>query len=171
MKLNLSNTIAARFFSSPVGAGLRGTARPLRIALATLATTMTIAVPAASDTLTRAALAAWLDRYERAWEERDADQAAALFAPDAVYRETPFDPPMAGVDAIRAYWASVTADQRNVDFRYEIAAVEGQTGVARWHATFMLASSGARVELDGVFELAFGSDGRCSELREWWHSR
>jgi uncharacterized protein (TIGR02246 family) len=133
--------------------------------------TAAICAPAVADTLTRSTFATWLAGYERAWEERDADQAVALFTPDAVYHEAPFDPPMAGADAIRSYWETVTAGQRNVDFRYEITAVDGQTGIARWHATFTVASTGARVELDGVFELAFGSDGRCRELREWWHSR
>src|SRR5215218_8189836 len=57
---------------------------------------------------------AWLDGYEVAWESRDADRAAALFSTDATYHEMPFDAPLAGRDKIRAYWAKVTADQRDI---------------------------------------------------------
>jgi hypothetical protein len=125
----------------------------------------------AAQQLTPSALESWLARYEQAWEQRDPAQAAALFTADAPYHETPFDPPKAGRAGIRDYWATVTADQRNVDFESEIVAVNGQTGVARWSARLTSAASGARVELNGVFVLRFDGNGLCSELREWWHVR
>jgi hypothetical protein len=83
----------------------------------------------------------------------------------------PFDAPKAGRTGIRDYWTTVTADQRNVDFKSQVVAVNGRTAVARWSATLHSASSGVRVELDGVFVLAFEDGGLCSELREWWHVR
>ena len=120
--------------------------------------------------LSTASLESWLARYEQAWEQRDPAQAAALFTENAPYHELPFDAPKAGRAGIRDYWATVTADQRNVDFKSQVVAVNGQTGVARWSASLTSAASGARVELDGVFILRF--DGNlCSELREWWHVR
>ena len=121
--------------------------------------------------LTLASLESWLARYEQAWEQRDPAQAAALFAADAPYHEMPFDAPKAGRAGIRDYWATVTADQRNVDFKSQVVAVNGQTGVARWSASLTSAASGARVELNGVFILKFDGSGLCSELREWWHVR
>jgi ketosteroid isomerase-like protein len=121
--------------------------------------------------LTPAALEAWLGRYEEAWELRDSARAAALFTENAPYHETPFDAPKAGRNGIREYWTTVTADQRGVDFKSEVVAVNGRTGVARWSASLTSASSGARIELDGVFVLTFDENGLCSELREWWHVR
>ena len=120
--------------------------------------------------LTPVALEAWLAGYKRAWEERDANLAVALFAENARYYETPFDAPKAGRSGIRDYWTTVTADQRNVGFKFEIVAVNDRTGLARWSASLTSAASGARVELDGMFLLTF-ADGLCSELREWWHVR
>jgi SnoaL-like protein len=125
--------------------------------------------PAVAQSLTAAGLEKWLAGYERAWESRDPARAAELFTPNARYHEMPFDAPKAGQTGIREYWTSVTADQRDVDFKSEIVGVNGQTGVAHWSATFKAASTGARVELDGIFVLKFDADGRCSELREWWH--
>jgi ketosteroid isomerase-like protein len=124
-----------------------------------------------AQTPTNASVEAWLERYEQAWESRDADRAVALFTPDARYHEMPFDAPKSGSAGIREYWTRVTADQRDIDFTSSVVAVNGATGVARWSATLRSASSGARVELDGVFVLTFDSSGRCSELREWWHVR
>jgi hypothetical protein len=129
---------------------------------------MEVIVPAQ---LTPAALEAWLARYKEAWEQRDPARAAALFTENAPYHEMPFDAPKAGRRGIRDYWATVTADQRDVDFKSSIIAVNGQTGVARWSAKLKSASSGVNVELDGVFVLTFDDSGLCSELREWWHVR
>ena len=121
--------------------------------------------------LTRASLEAWLERYGGAWEQRDPAQAAALFTENAPYHEMPFDAPKAGRSGIRDYWATVTADQRNVHFESQVLAVDGQTGVAHWSASLTSASGGVRVELDGAFVLTFDDSGLCSELREWWHVR
>jgi ketosteroid isomerase-like protein len=121
--------------------------------------------------LTPAAVEAWLTRYEDAWEKRDSALAAALFTENAAYHEMPFDAPKAGRAGIRDYWATVTADQREVDFKSQVVAVNGRTAVARWSASLKSASSGVRVELDGVFILTFEASGLCSELREWWHVR
>ena len=121
--------------------------------------------------LTPAALESWLGRYKEAWEQRDPARAAALFTENAPYHEMPFDAPKAGRRDIRDYWATVTADQRDVAVTSSVVAINGQTGVARWSAKLKSASSGVKVELDGVFVLTFDDGGLCSELREWWHVR
>jgi ketosteroid isomerase-like protein len=130
-----------------------------------------LASHASAEPLTTAALEKWLAGYEHAWESRDSARAAELFTPNASYHEMPFEAPKAGQAGIREYWSSVTADQRDIDFKSQVVAVNGQTGVAHWSATFTAASTGARVELDGMFVLTFDLNGRCSELREWWHLR
>jgi uncharacterized protein (TIGR02246 family) len=127
------------------------------------------AFPATAQQLDRAALERWLAGYEQAWETRSADRAAALFTPDGRYHEMPFDAPKQGRASIREYWSAVTADQRNIDFTYDVVAIDGERGVAHWHAKFEAASTGAMLELDGVFVLTIGTDGLCRELREWWH--
>lgn len=126
---------------------------------------------AAAGTGSTAGLEAWLARYGAAWEARDAEAAAALFTAKATYHEMPFDAPMVGLDGIRDYWRRVTADQRDIHFRARPIVVSGNTAVAEWGATFRVESSGATIDLDGVFILEFDSAGRCTSLREWWHVR
>ena len=123
------------------------------------------------QSLTPAAVEAWLTRYQKAWEQRDPELAAALFTESAPYHEMPFDPPKAGRAGIRDYWATVTADQRDIHFKSKVIAVNGQTAVARWSVSLTSAPSGARIELDGVFVLEFENANLCRELREWWHVR
>jgi len=117
--------------------------------------------PSVAQDLSKAALERWLSGYEQAWESRDAPRAAELFTADARYQEMPFDAPKMGRDGIRDYWASVTADQRDIDFRSQVIAVDAMTGVARWSRRSLRRC--ARVELDGVFILTFDAAGRCTE--------
>ncbi len=112
----------------------------------------------------------WLERYRRAWEERDPDLAVALFTDGATYAETPFDEPLRGRAAIREYWSAVPREQRDVRLARELVAVEGDLVVALWQAAYTRIADGGRNRLDGVFLLRFADGGLCRELREWWHS-
>lgn len=108
----------------------------------------------------------WLQRYRRAWIERDADAAAALFTPDAIYREQAFEPPFQGREAIRDYWSRVTASQSDVELRYGTPVVTGQRVAVEWWAN--LDADGAPLTLAGEFLLLFAESGECRELREYW---
>lgn len=108
----------------------------------------------------------WLERYRRAWIERDADAAAALFTQDAIYREQPFEEPFAGQDAIRRYWSNVTRGQSAIELRYGAPVAEGRRVAVEWWANLL--NDGAPLTLAGEFLLLFDEDGRCRELREYW---
>jgi len=113
----------------------------------------------------------WLAAYGTAWESKNADAAAELFAENASYHETPYADPFRGREGISEYWARVTADQTDIDFQAEVVGVVDDIGIARWSAIFTSISSGARVELNGVFLLEFDQSKLCAVLREWWHAR
>ena len=119
--------------------------------------------------LSMAELSAWLDAYGDAWESRDADKAANLFAEDSTYQVTPYEDAHTGQDGVRQYWAGVTAGQRNVVFEYQALSVTGSTGIAHWSASFAVGPDDVHLELDGIFVLKFDANGKCTELREWWH--
>jgi len=124
--------------------------------------------PVAAQDLALDDVERWLSGYQEAWETRDPAAAARLFTADARYFETPWSLPFDGRSAIADYWASVTADQRDVEFEFEIVAVNAATAVARWSAGFELASTGTAIALDGVFILEFETAETVGELREWW---
>ncbi len=134
-------------------------------------TTPAIAEDDQSSQLTMAALTNWLDAYGDAWESRDPDKAAKLFSEDSSYRVTPYEEPHVGQDGVREYWAGVTANQRNIQFEYQPLSVNGDTGIAHWSVAFDVEPTGTRIELDGIFVLAFDQNGNCRQLQEWWHLR
>jgi hypothetical protein len=108
----------------------------------------------------------WLERYRRAWIERDADAACLLFTEDGTYREQPFQAPFVGRAAIRDYWAKVTASQTKVELRYGRPIVDGPRLAVEWWAN--LETTGGPITLAGEFLLLFAGNGECRELREYW---
>ena len=113
---------------------------------------------------------AWLDAYGRAWQQGDAKAVMTLFAPGASYYETPFDPPVVGLDAIHDYWkAGAGRTQAAVLLNYDVLSVAGDVGIAHWRATFVRLPARSSVRLDGALAAQFDSAGRCAEFREWWH--
>jgi hypothetical protein len=116
-----------------------------------------------------AAFNSWLQAYGKAWESRNAEAAAALFAEDGTYQVTPFLEPMRGRKAIFEYWLGVARTEENVQFACEILAASRELNIARWSASLVIVPQGLQTRLDGIFLISLDAEGRCKSLREWWH--
>lgn len=133
----------------------------------------------------------FMQGYQRAWESSDENLLASLFAPDGVYRNTPFAE-QRGHEAIKAYWQR-TKLQTDIRLRYEVLERHAGGGIAHWRTTYQVtsedlfriwaASTGTtllarregdplpRLVLDGIAVVRFDDAGLCSEFRIWWHSQ
>ncbi len=87
--------------------------------------------------LDHAAGADLLERYGRAWESFDGDAWTDLFTDDVEYHEDPFESPMAGHNAVRAYLLEAAGQQEQVEFTVERHWVAGSTVLAAWHASYV----------------------------------
>jgi hypothetical protein len=95
----------------------------------------------------------------------------ALFTPNGAFWETPFGPPEVGSEAMHQGWDELWPYQRDRHMRAEVLAVEGDTALARWWATYTRLPDKIHRELDGILLLRFADDSRCRELIEWRHAR
>jgi hypothetical protein len=111
-------------------------------------------------------LADWIEGY-RAWETADTNLVLTLFTEDASYRSNPFEEPHVGHDRFRAYWDGVTGQQSEARVAMGRPFVDGNSVAVDWWTT--LVSEGEEVTLPGCLLLRFGSDGRCSDLGEYWN--
>lgn len=108
----------------------------------------------------------WLDAYRKAWIERDADAAAALFTEDATYAEQPYQEAFVGRKGVRDYWARVTATQSDIEMKYGTPITAGNRTAVEWWTT--LKNGGVPITLAGTFILTFDQSGLCGTLREYW---
>ncbi|WP_425043773.1 YybH family protein [Primorskyibacter sp. S87] len=128
--------------------------------------------------------------YKRVWESQDSKGFAALFRPDGVYHNTPFQA-QTGPESLAAYWDRIKL-QDDIFLQYEILAETASGGVAHWNVTYQVASEELfriwarstgtglpdrkpgdplpRMELDGMLSAQFDRDGLAQDVRIWWHS-
>ena len=109
----------------------------------------------------------WIKAYGRAWEDRDDDAVGELFFPGAIYRSHPFREPLRGRDAIRTYWRQATGSLTGISLTFGRPITDGAHTSVEWWA--ILRSDQETATLSGALILRFGPDGRCEELREYWH--
>jgi ketosteroid isomerase-like protein len=121
-------------------------------------------------TIDYAAAGDLLGRYGRAWETFDGDAWVDLFTDDAEYREDPFEPPLVGHNAVRAYLLKAAELQEDVSFTVERHWVVDPTVLVVWHAGYIQRSDRAQVRLAGFMTLEM-RDGKIARLREWYHRR
>jgi ketosteroid isomerase-like protein len=106
----------------------------------------------------------WADRYRAAWEAGDAEAAAALYAPDCVFRSAPFretEPPL-------SYTTREFPEARAEDVHFGEPVEEGDRATVEWWATLVL-PDGEEQALAGCSVLRFDEQGLVSEARDYWH--
>jgi ketosteroid isomerase-like protein len=108
-----------------------------------------------------------LEAYGRAWETFDGDAWVAIFTDDAEYHEDPFEAPIVGHNALRAYLLEASGTQRDVEFTVERHWVSGDTVLAAWHVSFVRRASGRLVRMAGFMTAEVAADGRITRFREW----
>lgn len=113
----------------------------------------------------------WLASYEAAWRAPGTESLAGLFTADATYLQSPYEHPVAGLEAIRRMWE----DEREgpgeeFTVTTHILAVDGPTAVVRADVCYGRPS---RQEYRDLWVIRLGDDGRCSWFEEWpyWPGR
>ena len=112
--------------------------------------------------MTRAGLSRWVEAYEAAW--RTGDGVDRLFAPEATYRSAPYLEPYAGIAAIQEFWRRETDAGERFTMRWEIVAVEGDTGVVRLEVEYI---APRQRDYRDVWIVTLDAEGRCTAFEEW----
>ena len=119
----------------------------------------------------RAMVGRWLAGYEAAWRAPGTDGLAGLFAGDATYLLSPYEPPVTGLDAIRRMWEEHREGPGEVfTLATEILAVDGPAAVVRAEVRY---GDPLRQEYRDLWVIRLGEDGRCTWFEEWpfWPGR
>jgi hypothetical protein len=119
----------------------------------------------------RAAVRRWLTGYEAAWRAPGTGALAGLFTADASYLQSPYAPPLAGLDAIGWMWE---AERHGADEAFSLAtdilAVDGPVAVVRAEVRYGEPSC---QEYRDLWVIRLDDDGRCTSFEEWpfWPER
>jgi ketosteroid isomerase-like protein len=114
-----------------------------------------------------AAFGALMARFGEGWEQGSPDIMAEVFTPAAVFVPGPFDPPIQGLEGIRAYWRDVPLEQADVSFRFGEIFVAGPWFAAEFKCGFRRRRTGEPVVIKGAL-FCETADGKVSEMRMYW---
>jgi ketosteroid isomerase-like protein len=111
---------------------------------------------------------AWVAAYERAWRHDDVDSLGSLFTEDATYSTSPYEEPMAGLDAIRDFWLDDDDDVFTVVTA--LVAFDDPHAVVRLEVRY---GDPIHQEYRDLWVLHFAPDGRVDAFEEWpfWPAR
>ena len=110
----------------------------------------------------RATVQRWVAGYERAWRDDDTDALAALFTDDVRYRPSPYEPDVAGLEALRSFWPE--DDGVRFTLATEVLAVDGAAAVVRAVVRYLEPTP---QEYTDLWLLRFADDGRVEDFEEW----
>jgi taurine dehydrogenase small subunit len=96
-----------------------------------------------------AAIAALIERYDRAWNEQDIETVAALHTDDVVFENHTAGERAEGAAAVRDHIAQIFANWPSLRFQGRSLRIGDDFAVSEWTAT-ATASDGRRLEWDGV---------------------
>jgi len=107
----------------------------------------------------------WLAAYEAAWRTAETESLAGIFTDDASYLQSPYEEPVAGLDAIRRMWDEERAGPDEAfTMATEIVAVDGSTAVVRAEVHY---GDPIHQEYRDLWIIRLADDGRCSRFEEW----
>jgi hypothetical protein len=119
----------------------------------------------------RATVSRWLAGYEAAWRSPGTASLAGLFTAHASYLQSPYEPPVIGLDAIARMWDAEREGPDEVfTLATEILAVDGPVAVVRAEVRY---GKPLRQEYRDLWVIRLDDDGRCFWFEEWpyWPGR
>ena len=109
-----------------------------------------------------------IDTFGRGWEKGDAEELLSVFAPDAVFRETPFAKEDKGLAELRAYWKGLPQHQAEAAFKTGEIYEAGPWFATEFRLTFRRRRTGEWVDAKGAL-FCETKDGKIIEMRMYWH--
>ncbi len=125
-----------------------------------------MASPETSDT--RALGRTLIDTFGEGWSRGRVDLLLSVYAPEAVFIETPFSEPLHGTEAIGRYWRDVPYHQSEISFSSGEIYAAGPWFATEFKCVFRRRRTGEWVEARGAIFCETVGD-RISEMRMYWH--
>ncbi len=117
---------------------------------------------------TRALGRSLIDAFGKGWSRASIDQLMSVFAPDAVYLETPFSEPQQGEAAVRRFWLEVPLHQSEIAFTSGEIYAAGPWFSTEFKCSYRRKRTGEWVDARGAI-FCETAGGKITEMRMYWH--
>jgi ketosteroid isomerase-like protein len=113
---------------------------------------------------------ALIDEFGRGWSKARVETLMSVFAPDAVFQETPFAEALRGHEAVRGYWADVPLHQSEITFTSGEIFTVGPWFATEFKCTFRRRRTGEWVDARGAIFCETNGE-KITEMRMYWDRR
>jgi ketosteroid isomerase-like protein len=109
-----------------------------------------------------------IDTFGKGWARSDVDVVMSVYAPEAVFVETPFSEALRGTEAIRRYWLEVPYNQSEITVTSGEIYAAGPWFSTEFKTVFRRRRTGEWVDARGA--IFCETDGSLiTEMRMYWH--
>ncbi len=109
-----------------------------------------------------------IDTFGKGWARPNVDQLMSVFAPGAVFIETPFSEPVRGAEGIRRWWQDVPYSQSEITFSSGEIYAAGPWFSTEFKCVFRRKRTGEWVDARGAI-FCETDGGLITEMRMYWH--
>ncbi len=109
-----------------------------------------------------------IDSFGTGWTRGSVDTMMLVFAPEAIFIETPFSAPLTGVHQIRGYWAEMPYNQSEVTFTSGEIYAAGPWFSTEFRCVFRRRRTGDWVDARGAIFCETAGE-LITEMRMYWH--
>jgi ketosteroid isomerase-like protein len=117
---------------------------------------------------TRALGRGLIDTFGKGWAKADVEILMSVYAPEAVFVETPFSEALRGTDAIRRFWLDVPYSQSEITFSSGEIYAAGPWFSTEFKSVFRRKRTGEWVDARGAI-FCETAGGLITEMRMYWH--
>ena len=108
-----------------------------------------------------------IDTFAKGWAKGQVDHVLSVFAPEAVFVETPFADPLTGTEAIRRYWSDAPYHQAEIS----VSTGEIYVAVPGRHEFPSYSSGPDRRWVEARELFSCETEGCTSRKGMYWHRR
>lgn len=109
----------------------------------------------------------WINDFMNAWKERDVEAVMKTISKDCKYYENVFDEPCKSFEDIRKLWEVVPANQKDIDYSYNIVMENDEFCIINFFIKRTLIPSGVIQNINGIFQISLDKDGLCTFFKQW----
>lgn len=111
-----------------------------------------------------------MNKYGKAWENRDTNLLLSIFTLSGIYQESPLSKPYKGHKEIKKFWdKTVVIDQRDIHFKTKSLYISSnkKIGFAEWECNTRY--KGNRHRMVGIMLIKMKNK-KISYLNEYWNT-
>ena len=113
----------------------------------------------------------WTKEFMESWKKLDWKRTLETLDKNVEYYENPIDKPCQNFEEVTNLWNVVEENQKDISYEFEIISYDENTCIINWQMDRTMTKSGAKQQIDGIFQVSINDEGKCTYFKQWRFTR